>query len=308
MATVQCRACGQADSIAFCAETGEPLCADCAVTCQVCRVPINKKRVQLTSTGRKLCSKCMADRNARRKAKKEELRRAEKRETNAPAAVASTSFQALNDSPPPKPSGTSFQDLMAGDDAPLMRPVEFDEEEETAEPRGEVHGLLSPEDEEGRTWGPEGAPQEGSNRLQLPPIDDHRPILTSSGYQGPSRTAWVAAFALFGIGAAIFWSVFPGIREIMLPWDTTALNFSSNLSPTATDTNALRNMSNVNQFELLSQGPIFFVAWAIVGVYVLGFTLIIWSLVRSIVSSHFAKRRLKKAEEYARKYGHTYPQ
>jgi hypothetical protein len=277
----------------------------------VCNAPISKLRVQLTSTGRKLCSKCMAQRNARRKAQKDEMKRAARSEARpgagAAPAAAGTSFQALNAGARSKSAGTSFQDLMGGDDAPMM-PARPEEPGREADDSGrELHGLFKGEAGDERIWGAEGPPKEGGGRLQLPPIDDKRPILTASGYQPPSRTSWIAAFAIFGIAGAIFWSIFPGMRDIMLPSDLARPQFLSNLRPTATDTNALRNASNINQFEILKQGPIFFTAWAFVGAYCLGFFLIIISLIRSLFSSYFAKRRLKRAEEYAEKYGVAYP-
>ncbi len=310
MAALQCRVCGQGDAIAFCSETGEPMCANCAATCQVCNAPISKRRVQLTSTGRKLCSKCMAQRNERRKAKKEELKRAARGPSPADAGVARAAASAGFQSPvaaAPKSAGTSFQDLMGGDDAPMMPPVRVDDDPRDAgEPAREVHGL-SREFGDDRVYGAEGPPKEGGGRLQLPPIDDKRPILTASGYQPPSRTSWIAAFALFGVAGAIFWSIFPGLRDIMFPPDLATPKFLSDLMPMATDTNALRNTSNISQFEILKQGPIFITAWAIVLVYVIGFFLIILSIIRSLISGYLAKRRLKRAEEYAEKYGTAYP-
>lgn len=303
MAAVQCRVCGQGDAIAYCSESGDPLCGQCAESCQVCRAPISKRRVQQTSTGRKLCSKCMAARNARRKAKKEELRRAQAGAGDAPAAAA-TSFNVLSAGAPPKSAGTSFQDLLDDNDAPLM-PVRAIEEEREPDAR-EVHGLAR-EAGDDRIWGAEGPPKEGAGRLSLPPIDDRRPILTSSGYQGPSRAAWTAAFALFGLAAGIFWTVSPAFREILIPEGIARPDFVSGARPVATDTNQLRDAGNIRQFDILKYGPIFIAAWLVVGAYCLGFFLIMFSLVRSLTSTYFAKRRLKRAEEFAEKYGQPYP-
>lgn len=317
MAVLQCRVCGKGDALAFCSETGEPMCGACSATCQVCNVPLSKTRVQLTSTGRKLCSKCMSERNERRKAKKDEMKRAARAEARgeappakrpaAPVAASGTSLQALA-ATGPKSAGTSFQDLMAGDDSPMMPRVRDEEPgAATDEPAREVHGLFKGEAGDDRIWGAEGPPKEGGGRLQLPPVDDKRPILMASGYQPPKRTSWIAAFALFGIAGAIFWSISPGFRDLMFPEDLARPKFISDLRPVATDTNALRNTSNISQFEILKQGPIFITAWLIVGVYCLGFCLIVFSVIRSLISSFFAKRRFKRAQEYAEKYGVTYP-
>jgi len=328
MPAVTCRACGQGESIAICAESGVPICKNCAVSCDVCNSPIARERAQFTSTGRKLCTKCMAERNARRKAKKEEMRRegsSGKREPAPPkaatAGVAGASFEDLmrddaelsrafkgivrqEASPPsqaeeeaPKSAGTSFEDLMSSP-VPEGAPAKGKGAKAAARRDGgdgpKAHGL-------------EGAPQEGSGRLSLGPIDDNRPILSQSGHQPPSRKAYIAAFCLFGLAGAIFWNVAPGFREILMPWRTPRYEFSSGQLATTGDTNALRNTSNVSQFDVFSQGPIFFVAWAFVGTYVVGFVLIVWSVGRSLLSSYLAKRRLKKAEEYAKKHGYSYP-
>jgi hypothetical protein len=276
-----------------------------------------RDRIQLTSTGRELCGKCMAERNARRKAKKEELRRESKQREESAAAKSSGSM------------GVSFEDLMRGDEDLSKKLQSRAKEEEPApapkQPEPELakagtsfedlmsspgaggRGSAAASDGQTRTWGLEGQPQEGSARLQLGPIDDNRPILGQSGHQPPSKKAYLAAFCLFGLAGAIFWTVAPGFREILMPWDTTKYAFSTGELATTGDTNALRNTSNISQFDVFSQGPIFFIAWSFVGVYVIGFVMIIWSVGKSMLDSYLAKRRLKKAEEYAKKHGVQYP-
>lgn len=315
MATIKCKTCGVGDSIAFCAETGAPICANCAVSCSVCESPLSRERVQLTSTGRKLCSKCMAERNARRKAKKEEMRREGKpdREKPSPTPAAPANLG----------GGVSFESLMRDEPALAagLQAVKREEVPRAPEPEETPasagtsfedlmsSGPMAPTaDKSARKAGLEGVPQVGSKRLELGPIDDHRPILTASGHQGPGKMAYTAAFLLFGLAGVIFFTVMPGIREIMLPGQSVGAKFSADLMPVATDTNALRNTSNISQFDLFSQGPVFLIAWSIVLVYVIGFVLIVWSVARSLLESHLAKRRLKKAEEYAKKHGVPYPQ
>jgi hypothetical protein len=253
----------------------------------------------------------MSTRNARRKAKKAELRREARGEEARPAATripADTSFQPLHAGAPPKRAGTSFQDLMsAAPESTAASAFLAVDGPAHADDARQVHGLER-EDDSGKRAGFEGEAPESSGRLQLGPVDEDRPILTGSGYQPPSRTAWLAAFAIFGIAGAIFWNVFPGLRDIMLPADLARPKFLSDLMPAATDTNALRNTSNVNQFEIFKQGPIFLTAWAVVLAYCVGFFLIIISVIRSTMTSYRARRRTRYAEEYARKYGHPYPQ
>jgi len=258
----------------------------------------------------------MAERNARRKAKKDEMRREGKpdreKPSPTPAAPANlggggVSFESLMRDEPalaaglqavkreevprvpepdeaPASAGTSFEDLMSsGPRAPAA-------------------------DKSARKAGLEGVPQVGSKRLELGPIDDNRPILTGSGHQGPGKMAYTAAFLLFGLAGVIFWSVVPGIREIMMPWQSVTPDFISDQRAVITDTNALRNASNISQFDVFSQGPVFFVAWLIFLSYFIGFVMIVWSVGRSLLDSYLAKRRLKKAEEYAKKHGVPYPQ
>ncbi len=319
MATMKCKTCGVGDSIAFCAETGAPICVKCAVSCDVCSSPLSRERVQLTSTGRKLCSKCMAERNARRKAKKEEMRRegkSEKPRASSPAPAA-----------PANLGGMSFEDLMADEPALAAGMQSAKREEVPSRPEPEAKLEAAPvsagtsfedlmssgpkaptADKAKRKTGLEGVAQEGSKRLELGPIDDNRPILGASGHHGPGKMAYTAAFLLFGIAGAIFWTVVPGIREIMMPWQSVTPDFIMDQRPVATDTNALRNASNISQFDVFSQGPIFFLAWVIFLAYFIGFVMIVWSVGRSLVDSYLAKRRLKKAEEYAKKHGVPYPQ
>lgn len=322
MATMKCKTCGVGDSIAFCSETGAPICANCTVSCDVCGSPLSRERVQLTSTGRKLCSKCMAERNARRKAQKEQMRR-EKSERDKPRVPSPA--PAAPAPPGGQGGGMSFEDLMRDEPALAanMQSVKREEVARAPEPEAEdtaksegtsFEDLMSsgPEapgaDKPKRRAGLEGVPQEGSKRLELGPIDENRPILTASGHQGPGKMAYLAAFLFFGLAGVIFWSVMPGIREIMMPWQSVTPEFMSDQRAVATDTNALRNTSNISQFDIFSQAPIFFIAWAIVLIYTFGFVLIIWAVGRSLLETQLAKRRLKKAEEYAKKHGVSYPQ
>lgn len=322
MATMKCKTCGVGDSIAFCCETGAPICAKCAVSCDVCESPLSRERVQLTSTGRKLCSKCMAERAARRKAKKEEMRREGKGEREKPRAASPAPA-----APAGLGGGVSFEDLMRDEPSLAAGMQAVKREEAPRKPESEERpdeapvsagtsfedlmssGPKAPSAEKStRKAALEGVAQEGSKRLELGPIDDKRPILTASGHQGPGKMAYTAAFLFFGIAGAIFWTVVPGIREIMMPWQSVTPDFISDQRAVINDTNALRNASNISQFDVFSQGPVFFTAWFIFLAYFIGFVMIVWSVGRSLIDSYLAKRRLKKAEEYAKKHGVPYPQ
>lgn len=319
MATVKCAECGVGDSVAICSETGVPLCANCAESCQVCHAPVSRKRVNLTSTGRKLCARCMAERNARRKAQKERLRREAEAKKDAqeplqpsapspvsvktpaapakPAAAApeSTSFEALMADEPR--DSTSFSALAAGEPEPP-------EPRRAAKP--EPEDRVGRENGDTREYGLEGAPQEGGKRLELGPIDENRPILASSGYQAPSKWKYAIAFLIFGIAGILFLSISPQLRDVMWPWDTPGLKFWSDREAPILDRNSLRDTSNLSQLDLFSQGPIFLISWSIVVVYVVGCVLIVTSVVRSAISSYLAKRRLRKIQEQSPE-GYSFP-
>ena len=90
MATIKCSACQKNASVTFCSETGVALCGDCAIPCDRCHIPLARTRVQVTSKGRKLCPKCMAERNAKRQARREQIKgksRARKRAEQDRAAT-----------------------------------------------------------------------------------------------------------------------------------------------------------------------------------------------------------------------------
>src|SRR5205823_5505869 len=148
-----------------------------------------------------------ATRNARRRAKKEELKREaaeKKRDAGAmPEAVGASrggvSFEELMRDDPKisadfraikrdnvaagpvidvKPAGTAFQDLLS--EPPSAAPARVREEG--------VDGSAAA-DAEVKAAGLQGPAKEGSSRLTLGPIDDNRPILTASGYQPPTKRA-----------------------------------------------------------------------------------------------------------------------
>ena len=334
MATVKCGVCQTKDSITFCSESGLPLCPDCAITCDVCQTPINFQRAQETSTGRKLCAKCMAQRNERRKAKRDKLKkRAAGEETPQPAPAApaepvkmprtvgapglgSTAFEDINSGiniqPAARPQvpaaprqapaegapirkSTSFEDLHTGADFDAAPPQEFGAQE-----FGDDESEFDEDGKPKKKFGLEGVPTDVSGRLELPPMDEHRPVLGASGYRAPTKTAYALAFIFFGVAGVIFYSSTPLLGDILFPFDTPDIQFNEGEMPQIQDTNRLRNTGNVSQFEIFAQAPIFFIAWFILIVYLGGCARIIWSVGYSATSSFLAKRRKKRIEK---KYG-----
>ena len=330
MAIMKCSACEANESITFCSETGLPLCAVCAIPCDVCEIPITLKRAQITTTGRRLCAKCMAGRNARRRAKREKMRQKgmpEKKVAVAPpppqpttapkaaggvaGALGPTSFEALysgsdldaEPAPPPAIVGSVKPQQPPGDGSTSFEDL-YSRSDLDAAPAGPAFGEAEPgTDEDGQTkrsHGLEGVPTDASGRLELPPIDENRPVLTSSGYQAPSKTAYALAFIFFGVAGAIFFSTTPILKDIMFPFDTPEFRFNAGQDTPITDTNALRDTSNISQLNLFSQTPIFFATWLILIVYVGGSIWLMTSVLLSVISSYRAKRRLRKIEK---KYG-----
>ncbi len=276
------------------------LCGDCAVPCDVCYIPIGRKQAQITSTGRSLCPKCMAERNAKRRLRREKMKTASRVRKRAERGEA-----------------------IPGDPEPPVRPVvrarslETPKESQgrTAAPAaGEAakDGIgpdsgadfgagpdAAKDDARKRDFGLEGVPMARSSRLELPPLDETRPIMVMSGHRAPTKTAYFFAFAFFGIAGLVFYSTTPILRDIMFPFDTHTpeYKFSPNQLPVIMDTNRLRNTSNVSQLQIFSQVPAFFLTWAILIAYVGGSVLIIVSTARSAISSFRSKRQLRKAQK-----------
>lgn len=338
MGMIKCSICEAKDSITYCSETSVPLCADCALPCDVCNIPISAQRAQVTSTGRKLCYKCMTDRNARRKAKREKLKTESREKRRAkrvaedpfqqsapanippgpvstppasvskpvgksglasPGVVASPGFHSMiaND---PLPSAPTSLEGLGGPQAPGAASLEAGREDDGEGDDGDDFGATPQDDDRDgpkRGYGLEGVPTEKSARLELPSVDDKRPVYVQSGYQSPTVTKYFFAFLFFGVSGIIFYGTTPILHDLLFPFDTPDYEFISNQMTPIQDTNRLRNTSNISQFEILSQAPIFFITWLILIVYVGGSIWLIVSTLRSIVSSYRSKRHLKKAQK-----------
>ena len=312
MATIKCSACETNESITFCSETGAALCGDCAIACDRCNIPLARTKAQITSKGRKLCPKCMAERNAKRKLRREKaktLSRERKRsdrggvkpvqtEARAPSpsfTPASMSFDALSTDAPAAPA-TSFGTLKDAPTSPPPGPTKDGSGPELGSDFGAPPAAAATEASK-RNFGLEGVPTEASSRLELAPVDEKRPVMVHSGYRAPTKTAYFFAFLFFGFAGLVFYSSTPILKDVLFPFDTPTYKFNANLQTPIMDTNRLRDTSNISQFEILAQAPTFFIAWLILIVYVGGSALILITTVRSAISSFRAKRRLRKAEK-----------
>jgi hypothetical protein len=257
-----------------------------------------------------LCKSCGAERRARKKAQKA------RQEAQAQQPAESTSFESLNvgsrefipnKNEPPQvggiqdSAGMSFEDLSDG--TSLLKPG-MSEQELNAEA-----GLLDEDDyaamdpmerERLKKMGRIEAEFSSTGRLELPPMDENKQILTSSAYQPPSRARYIMAFAFFGIGMVYFWSVNAELRELMMPWKNTGVEYNQNQRAAISTTNTLRDTSNINNLNIFSQAPMFFVAWAIFLSYVGGVIALLISVIRSWWWSYNAKigeEALKEMED-----------
>lgn len=296
-----CSFCQKDNAQLTCADCHRPVCSECSISCQVCGMTVCREDVQTTSRSRKLCGRCMADRNARlaaRQRRAEASGQAGSRSKDARHGAAAATHRAQTPAArPSEPSAkkeaepaqsTSFEDLQRELGEPAQAAPETADREpppaetdEGGEKRLEEAGAGS-------------VSYASSGRLILPPIDEARPILTGSGYHPPSRTAYAIAYFLFGLAGIFFISRSDAIQDVIWPFDYSPVTYMENQMTPVQSTNALRGSSNVKQLDVFQQGPIFFTAWTILILYFTGAILIIVSTVRSAVSTYRGRRWLKK--------------
>lgn len=298
MPSVTCKVCNKQYAIVACDTCKELVCKDCSVVCQACGTSVCVKHVNETSKGRKLCGRCKAERDARKKALKEKYSGGGK-----PAAppVSEAAQSSIPPSPPtsePAGGGTSLADLMGGDQ--LLKSSESYEDIEAeagmrADDDSDPEMRLDPEEEEKNRRALDEARFSATGRLELPPMDENRPVLGQSGYQPPARWKVLAAFIFAGIGSLYFYNSTDYFKDTLFPWHTTNLQFNENEMPTIQETNRIRNSANVQQFDIFKQAPIFFVAWSIVGAYFFAVIILVIGMIRSYYWSRVANQHLEAA-------------
>lgn len=226
----------------------------------------------MTPHGRSLCPSCWA----RREAKRREIRE----QGGGAKGVASESSAA---------DSTSFEALMGGDAPTYETKPETPAAQESApaakrraEESSASHTTLGV-DEAGDsvTTKPKQFHRDVPVREALE-IDPRRPILTQSGYQAPSKLAYLAAFIFFGIAGIFFVNSSPRVQDMMFPFDLGGIEYDENMRPVDQDTNALRNSSNISNFSLMRDLPLFILTWAIVLVYIWGAFLVIKEVVPTL--------------------------
>lgn len=325
MASVTCQRCKTQNAVIGCDECKTLVCGNCSSMCQGCGVSICIEHTHLTKGGRKLCGKCSAEREARREALKSKYGKgrrsapsvsiphsAESAESGAAgtasavsassARTSSTSAGRAAGEPVGPSAGAGFKGVAFADIAgssPLMPVRETAEEIEEEAGSGSEHDdsemRLDPEDAEKNRKAREKADLTSTGRLELPPMDENRPVLGLSGYQPPSRKKLLSAVIFFGIGTILFYNATPYLDETLFPFDTTELRFNEGEMAQIYDTNRLRNTGNIQQIDIFSQAPTFFVAWLLLLSYLLGMFILIVGVIRSSYWSYVAKRNLEAA-------------
>lgn len=133
------------------------------------------------------------------------------------------------------------------------------------------------------------------------PFDESRPVMVASGYQPPSRWAYVAAFCLFGLSMIFVISVSPQVRYMMWPFDEgMETKFQRDQRPTIQDDNRLRNTGNIRALDMLVQIPTFVLAWGMLITYVYFAARILYSTGKSAWDSYQAKKVYHHAQNKRR--------
>ena len=287
MDTVTCTLCHEENASIVCNDCKTLVCKNCSAKCKECRVAICTTHTLQTKSGTKLCGGCMGEREARRQALREKYN---KPSTPSPV-IQSTSFSALDDSPAtlsPAPEvrdqSTSLEDLTEGEQ--LIRPAveleEYDEEAELDRHYEEKDDRV-PEQEHMTAYFTE------TGRLELPPMDQNRPVLGASGYRPPSKTTMLIVLVFFGLAMAFTVRVVPALNDTLFPFSGHETKFDAGLMPIISDTNALRNAGNIRGLDIMAQSATFFIAWTFLITYVGGILLLLFAFIHSLIWSRQAK-------------------
>ncbi len=280
--------------------------------CAGCGVSICIEHTHLTKGGRKLCGHCTAERQERQQALKSKYGKGQRSapsisvpdsgESAASSAVRPPSTSPATGRPVGAAAGAAFKGVAFADIAgsstliPVRETEEEIEEEAGVGPEHEDPEMrLDPEEAEKSRKARETAHLTSTGRLELPPMDQNRPVLGQSGYQPPSRKKVLAAFILFGIGSVLFYNSTPYLEDTLFSFDTTKPQFYEGQVAQIQETNKLRNTSNIRQFDIFSQAPMFFVSWFILISYLLGIVILFFGVIRSSYWSYIAKRNLEAA-------------
>lgn len=125
-------------------------------------------------------------------------------------------------------------------------------------------------------------------REKIMGLDPNRPLKARSGYDPPSRTAYLLAFLAFTVVGFFLWIRVPVIKEIIWPFDVGGIDYDSNQEAVIQDTNRLRNTSNITNLNVLVVIPLFVLGWGLLLAYVLGAGAILWGTSQSLM--HYYQR------------------
>ena len=297
MASVTCKLCNQEYAIIACNDCQTLVCKKCSSVCRECGTSVCLHHTKQTKSGTKMCGRCMAEREARRQALRDKYGKTSEKPT---VPVTSTSFQNIDNTPTPHapssssptPSShsqyqsTSLEDLTGGEQ--LLRPTEAIEpaEDETKGDRRAKEGddRIPQEEREEAFYSETG-------RLELPPMDQNRPVLGQSGYQPPSKVTTLCVLIFFGIAMIFTVRAVPSLHNTLFPFTKHQTTFNSDQMPVINDTNAIRDGGNIQGLDIFAQSATFFVAWIFVILYGGGIVLLLIGLARSMYWARQAKQQ-----------------
>lgn len=286
MASVNCKLCDKEFAIIACNDCKMLVCGKCSSVCRGCGVSVCDKHTQQTKAGTKMCGPCMAEREARRQALQEKY--------GKPSEAKKAKSSSLNINVGGIQS-TSLEDLTGGEQLipPTETPEFVESEADVAVIEDYLDETLKPEDDRIPSQEREKASFTKTGRLELPQMDQNRPVLGLSGYSPPAKVITLLVMIFTGITMIYAYKAIPALESTLFPFEKTEIKFEKNLRPIATETNALRNTSNIQPLDGIAQIFTFAIAWGVVIVY-LGF---LFMLLYAVVHVLIFSRTLKQQQE-----------
>lgn len=283
METVFCTICNEENASLVCKDCKSLICKNCSSVCRECGITICINHTKQTKAGTKMCAGCMAEREARRQALRDKYAKPSKPSKSTP----STSFESLDDSPSipssspeGKSQSTRLEDLAGAEQ--LLRPLGESEEEAELDKHYEEDNRI-PTQEENKAYFTE------TGRLELPPMDQNRPVLGASGYEPPSRATTLIVLIFFGLAMVFAVRAVPALNDTLFPFTHHQTNFNEKQMLIVTETNALRDGGNIQGLDIFAQGATFFMAWGFLIAYGGGVLMLLTGVIRSILWSREAK-------------------
>lgn len=274
MASVICTICNKKPACVACHDCKVLVCKDCSATCQGCRISLCAAHTEQTKSGTKMCRGCMAEREARRVALRDKYANPT---AISPAAPAS-----------PSAPSTSFQAL-GGDEIPTRPPEEFNDDDEVPGDETDSDDRIPPQERNEAFFTETG-------RLELPPMDENRPVLGASGYQPPSKTTMLIVLIFFGLAMIFTVRAVPSLEDTLFPFSDHEITFNKDKMAMITETNKLRDASNIQSLDIFAQSATFFIAWVFVILYGGGIFLLLVAVIRGLIWGRQTKTQREALE------------